>query len=61
MNNPLKIVSYVCLNAGVLIWACVFVLEGMSVAKGIITLAFSLGFVNLLIWAIFSRKESGRK
>lgn len=57
MNGKLKIVAYICLNAGVVIWCCIFVLEGMSVTRGFLSLIISLVFVNAIIWSVFKQKK----
>jgi hypothetical protein len=56
-TGGLKKLCYVCLNIGVVIWCCVFVLEGMSLSKGIFSLAFSVALANVLIWYVFKKSE----
>lgn len=57
MNGKLKLLAYVCLNTGVVIWCCVFVLEGMLVTRGFLSLLISLVFVNAITWSVFKRKR----
>ena len=60
-TRGLKKLCYKCGNIGVVIWCCVFVLEGMSLSRGIFLFVFSITFLNVLIWYLFKKREESDK